>query len=145
MTEMREGQVIVEGDAQGFAQGVLAGRHELNADEPQDAGGTDTGPSPYQLLLAALGSCTSMTVALYARRKQWPLNRVRVTLSHARQHAADCAACEAQDAHLERIERAIELEGTLTAEQRQRLLAIAEKCPVHRTLQSTITIVSRLV
>jgi putative redox protein len=136
--------VVVEGDASGFAQRITAGTHELSADEPAAAGGTDTGPDPYQLLLAALGSCTSMTVGVYARRKQWPLRRVRVQLTHSKTWAQDCADCETKDARLDRIEQVISLEGELASDQQQRLLEIAERCPVHRTLTSTISIVTRV-
>lgn len=132
--------VLVRGGASGFAQEIEAGRHRLGADEPEAAGGTDTGPSPYELLLAALGSCTSMTVAMYARRKQWPLERVVVRLQHARIHAEDCAECETKEGMLDRIEREITLSGPLSAEQRGRLLEIANRCPVHRTLTSAIDI-----
>jgi uncharacterized OsmC-like protein len=138
-------EVVVHGSAQGFAQRIEVGGHQLITDEPVAAGGTDTGPTPYDLLLAALGSCTSMTVALYARRKQWPLEEVTVRLRHARIHAADCADCETKAGMLDRIECAIELVGTLDAEQRARLLDIAGKCPVHRTLTSEITFDTRLV
>ena len=137
--------VTVHGDAAGFAQTVSVGRHRLAADEPFAAGGTDTGADPYGLLLAALGSCTSMTIALYARRKQWPLRAVTVELRHSRIHAADCAACETKEGLLDHIERDIALEGPLDEDQRARLLAIADKCPVHRTLMSEIVIRTRLV
>ena len=137
--------VTVHGDAAGFVQQVTAGRHRLTADEPVSAGGTDAGPDPYGLLLSALGSCTSMTVALYARRKQWPLQAVTVRLRHSKIHAADCASCETKDGMLDRIERDIELLGPLDQEQRARLLAIADRCPVHRTLASEIQIQTRLV
>jgi len=137
-------QVIVSGGASGFAQQVAAGPHRLAVDEPASAGGTDAGPSPYDLLLAALGSCTSMTVALYARRKQWPLEAVTVRLRHAKLHAADCAACETGEGRLDRIEREVELVGPLDDAQRARLLEIANRCPVHRTLTSTVDIETRL-
>ncbi len=137
--------VVVSGNASGFAQEVEAGRHRIAADEPAAAGGTDTGPSPYDLLLGALGACTSMTVAMYARRKQWPLERVSVRLQHARIHAEDCADCETKEGRLDRIEREISLIGPLTAEQQARLLEIANRCPVHRTLTSEIDIRTRLV
>ena len=137
--------VTVHGDAAGLVQQITAGRHRLTVDEPASAGGTDTGPDPYGLLLAALGSCTSMTLALYARRKQWPLQAVTVKLRHSRIHAADCAACETKEGLLDHIERDIGLAGPLDEEQRARLLAIADKCPVHRTLTSEIHIQSRLV
>ena len=138
-------EVVVHGDAKGFAQEIVVGDHRLLADEPAAMGGTDTGPGPYDLLLAALGSCTSMTIALYARRKQWPLEAVRVRLRHSKIHAADCADCETKVGMLDRIERDVELVGSLDGEQRARLLEIADKCPVHRTLSSEIVIRTRLV
>ena len=137
--------VVVRGSAAGFAQEILAGSHRLHADEPVSAGGTDTGPSPYDLLLASLGACTSMTVGMYARRKAWPLEEVTVRLRHSKIHAADCAECEAQAAMLDRIERDIHLTGPQTDEQRSKLLEIANKCPVHRTLTSKIDIQTRVV
>jgi len=137
-------EVIVRGGAAGFAQEIVVGAHRLAADEPTSVGGTDTGPNPYDLLLASLGSCTSMTVALYARRKGWPLEGVTVRLRHSRIHAADCADCETREGMIDRIERDIELAGALTAEQRARLLEIAGRCPVHRTLVSEIDIRTRL-
>jgi putative redox protein len=109
------------------------------------AGGADAGPSPYDYLLVALGTCTSMTLSMYARQKQWPLEGVTVRLSHSRIHAADCAECETKEGKLDRIEREISLTGGLSAEQRARLLEIADRCPVHRTLTSEISIRSRLV
>jgi uncharacterized OsmC-like protein len=137
--------VVVRGSAAGFAQEVQAGRHRLHADEPLSAGGTDTGPSPYDLLLAALGACTSMTVAMYARRKAWPLEDVTVHLRHSKIHANDCAECETKAGMLDRIERDIHFAGSLTDEQRSKLLEIANKCPVHRTLTSEIDIQTREV
>jgi uncharacterized OsmC-like protein len=139
-----EGVVIVRGAADAFAQEITAGAHRLYSDEPTSVGGTDTGPTPYDLLLAALGSCTSMTVAMYARRKQWPLAGVTVRLRHSRVHAEDCAACETQDAKLTVIDRDIELDGLLNEDQRARLLAIANRCPVHLTLTSKFDIRTRL-
>jgi putative redox protein len=137
-------EVVVHGSVKGFAQEIAVGGHRLVADEPVAVGGTDTGPGPYDLLLAALGACTSMTIALYARRKQWPLESVRVWLRHAKVHEADCEDCEKKVAMLDRIGCEIELVGPLDAEQRARLLDIANKCPVHRTLTSQITIATRL-
>jgi uncharacterized OsmC-like protein len=135
---------VVRGSASAFAQEITFGRHRLASDEPIEAGGTDTGPTPYDLLLAALGSCTSMTLGIYARRKGWPLESVTVHLSHARVHATDCASCETKVGKIDRIEREIELVGPLDDEQKRKLLEIAEKCPVHRTLVSEIEIRSRL-
>lgn len=137
--------IVVHGRASGFTQEILAGRHRLHSDEPVSAGGTDVGPSPYDLLLAALGACTSMTVGMYARRKSWPLEEVRVTLRHSKIHAADCADCETGEGMLDRIEQDIRLEGSLSNEQRAKLLEIANKCPVHRTLESEIDIETRAV
>jgi len=139
------GSVVMRGSAAGFAQEIHAGPHRLHADEPASAGGTDTGPSPYDLLLAALGACTSMTVAMYARRKAWPLEEVTVHLRHSKIHAADCAECETKEGMLDRSKRDIHFAGPLTDEQRTKLLEIANKCPVHRTLTSEIDIVSQAV
>ena len=143
--EQREGVVIVRGAATGFAQEISAGPHHFAADEPISVGGTDTGPTPYDLLLAGLGSCTSMTIAMYARRKQWALERVTIRLRHSRVHAEDCADCETRPASITLIERDIELEGDLDEEQRARLLAIANRCPVHLTLSSQMHIKTTLV
>src|SRR5262252_9980647 len=110
----RKADVIVSGSATGFAQEIVAGTHRLIADEPLKAGGTDTGPGPYELLLAALGACTSMTVAMYARRKRWPLETVTVSLSHSREYAEDCRDCETKQGLLDRIDRDIQLSGPLT-------------------------------
>src|SRR6266566_1124465 len=139
------GAVRVFGSANGFAQEIAVGRHRLAGDEPIAVGGTDTGPSPYDFLLAALGSCTSMTVAMYARRQQWPLESVTVHLRHSKIHAADCAECETKEGLLDHIQRDIELTGALTVQQRAKLLEIANKCPVHRTLTSEIDIRTRLI
>lgn len=138
-------EVVVHGDASGFAQQIMAGAHSLTADEPAEAGGTGIGPTPYDLLLAALGACTSMTVAMYARRKAWPLEAVTVRLRHSRMYAADCADCETKEGMLDRIERDVELMGALSDEQRARLVEIAKKCPVHRTLTSKIDVQTRLL
>jgi putative redox protein len=135
-----EADVVVRGSAAGFAQEIIAGRHRLAGDEPTAVGGTDTGPSPYDFLLTALGTCTSMTVAMYARRKGWPLQDVTVWLRHAKVHASDCESCETREGMLDRIERCVRFTGPLTGEQRARLLEIANRCPVHRTLTSEIEI-----
>jgi uncharacterized OsmC-like protein len=137
--------VIVRGDAAGFAQKIVVGPHRLTADEPIEVGGKDTGPSPYDLLLAALGSCTSMTVSLYARAKKWPLQSVTVNLRHSKIHATDCRDCETKEGKIDRIEREIHFVGTLDPEQRKKLLEIADKCPVHRTLRSEIDIQTKAV
>jgi len=135
-----ETAVVVRGSGPGFVQEISARAHRLVADEPLPNGGTDTGPTPYDLLLAALGSCASMTVALYALRKAWPLEEVTVRLRHSRIHAADCAECETKAGRLDRVEWTFQFSGTLTGEQRARLLEIAQLCPVHRTLRSEVHI-----
>jgi putative redox protein len=137
--------VIVWNEGGTFAQQIAAGRHRLNSDEPDSVGGTYTGPSPHDFLLAALGSCTSMTVGMYARKKNWPLERVTVWLRHSKIYAADCSECETREGKLGRIERDVRFEGPLSAEQHSRLLEIANKCPVHRTLTSEINIRTRLL
>lgn len=136
-------QVVVRETRNGkFQQSISAGPHRLAADEPAGAGGDDSGPSPYDLLLAALGACTSMTLRLYADRKSLPLERVTVTLKHGKIHAKDCAECETREGMLDQIERAIRIEGALDAGQRNKLMEIADKCPVHRTLTSEVRIVT---
>ncbi len=137
--------VIVWSEVRNFVQHIEAGTHRLTGDEPESVGGRDTGPSPYDFLLAALGSCTSMTVEMYARKKNWPLERVTVWLRHTKIYAADCSECETREGMLDRIERNVRLEGPLSAEQRSRLLEIANKCPVHRTLTSEINIRTKIV
>jgi len=137
---MTNGEVLVSSTAKPFEQSVSAGKHRFTVDEPLGVGGGDAGPDPYALLLGALGSCTSMTLLVYARRKKWPLEHVDVRLSHAREHAEDCAECEDGKRRIERIERRIALTGPLSAEQKSRLLAVADKCPVHMTLTAKIDI-----
>jgi putative redox protein len=139
------GHVIVRGTAAGFAQEIEIGSHELHADEPVSFGGTESGPSPYDLLLAALGSCTSMTIGFYARKRSWPLEKITVSLQHSRIHAADCEECETKEGKIDRIELDIQLTGSLTDEQRAKLIEIAGKCPVHQTLTSEINIKTRAV
>ena len=126
-----------------FQQTISTGPHRLLADEPVAAGGEDTGPGPYDFLLASLGACTSMTMRLYADRKSLPLERVTVTLKHQKIHAQDCAECETKVGMLDQIDRVIAMEGALDAEQRNKLMEIADKCPVHRTLTSEIRIVTQ--
>jgi uncharacterized OsmC-like protein/fermentation-respiration switch protein FrsA (DUF1100 family) len=134
------GVVVSETKAGRFQQEVKVGTHRFLADEPVEVGGFGSGPGPYDLLLAGLGACTAMTLRLYAERKGLPLDRVTVRLAHAKIHAADCEACETTEGMLDRIERAITLSGPLDGAQRARLLEIADKCPVHRTLTSEIEI-----
>jgi len=139
------GTVVVSESGDGvFTQQLLDGRHRLLADEPVSAGGKDLGPGPYELLLMALGACTSMTVRLYANRKQWPLQRVTVRLKHSRNYPQDCKECETKPVLLDHIHRELEFSGELSAEQRAKLLEIADKCPVHRTLSQPIGIATRL-
>jgi uncharacterized OsmC-like protein/alpha/beta superfamily hydrolase len=125
-----------------FQQTVSIGPHQMLADEPIAAGGADTGPGPYDFVLAGLGACTSMTMRLYADRKSLPLERTTVTLKHSKIHAQDCADCETKEGMLDQIDLVIGMEGNLNAEQRKRLMEIADKCPVHRTLTSEIRIVT---
>ena len=126
-----------------FQQTVSIGPHRMLADEPVASGGEDSGPGPYDYLLAGLGACTSMTMRMYAERKSLPLERVTVTLSHSRIHAEDCAECETKAGMLDQFDRVITMEGLLDVEQRKKLMEIADKCPVHRTLTSEIHIVTR--
>jgi uncharacterized OsmC-like protein/alpha/beta superfamily hydrolase len=141
-----EGQVVVAETGEGrFTQRIRAGRHELRADEPESVpGGLDTGPNPYDYLLAGLGACTAMTLRLYAEHKQLPLERVEVHLQHQRVHAKDCEDCETKQGQLDQIERSLVVAGALDDAQRQRLLEIADRCPVHRTLTGEIKIRTRL-
>jgi putative redox protein len=138
-------EVVVRGTATRFAQDVQVGRHRLAGDEPASAGGADAGPSPYDFLCIALGTCKSMTMGLYARRKGWPVGHITVRVTHSKIHAADCAHCETKEGTLDRIECTIELDGDLTPDQRSRLVEIASRCPVHKTLTSEIDIQTRLV
>ena len=142
--EVVPGVRVAEAGEGRFAQLVQAGRHRLRADEPVAVGGDDSGPGPYDLLLAALGACTSMTVRMYAEQKKWPLRSVSVELKHDKVHAADCAECETREGKIDKVERVLTLEGELDDAQRQRLLEIANKCPVHRTLRSEVWVPTRL-
>jgi putative redox protein len=128
----------------GFLTEIQVNRHSLVADEPIALGGTDQGPTPFDLLVAALGACTSMTLRMYADRKEWPLETITVRMRHDKIHAADCESCETQAGLLDRIEREIEIDGPLDDEQQNRLLQIADRCPVHRTLTSEVDIKTRL-
>jgi putative redox protein len=126
-----------------YTQQITAGHHRLVADEPRPIG-DDAGPNPYDLVLAGLGACTSMTLRMYADRKGWPLDSISVTLRHSRIHAEDCAHCETTKGWIGHIDRDIELTGALDDSQRQRLLQIADQCPVHQTLTSEIDISTAL-
>jgi uncharacterized OsmC-like protein/alpha/beta superfamily hydrolase len=143
MEEVQGVHVVESGEGK-FGQDVFMGRHRLRADEPLSVGGNDAGPGPYDLLLAALGTCTAMTLRLYADRKQFPLERVSVALKHGKVHAADCAECETREGKIDRIERELTLVGALDENARRALLEIADKCPVHRTLTSEVWIETRL-
>jgi len=145
MAAETEPHVIVNGNATGFAQNIQIGAHQLTADEPLSYGGTDSGASPYDLILAALGACTSMTIGLYARKRKWPLEKITVSLRHLKIHAKDCDDCETKEGRIDRIEMEIHLDGALTDEQRAKLMEIAGKCPVHQTLTSEINIKTRAV
>lgn len=137
--------VTVEESGDGkFTQSMHSGPHQLVADEPEEFGGNNSGPGPYEYVLMGLGACTSMTIRMYAERKEIPLDRVRVILSHRKVHAKDCEDCETREGKIDEIVREITLEGQLTGEQRERLLEIANRCPVHRTLTSEIVVRSRL-
>ena len=139
-TDKQVAHVVVRGTAANFQQEITAGKHRFVADEPESAGGSDAGPDPYDYLLAALGVCTSMTIGLYARRNRMPLENIMVSLSHSRIYAADCGECETKQGLLDRIDVEVELTGALTAEQHAKLMQVASKCPVHRTLTSEINI-----
>lgn len=137
--------VVVVESAAGLRQEIRVRNHQLVADEPVESGGTNLGPTPYDLLLAALGSCTAMTILMYARRKGWPVEGVRVELEYDRVHARDCAECDEQDdAYLERFRKLITVRGPLDEPQRARLEEIARRCPVHRTLTGQIRIFDEL-
>jgi len=139
-TDKQTAHVVVRGNAKSFQQEVTAGRHHLVADEPMSAGGGDAGPDPYDYLLSALGVCTSMTIGFYARRNRMPLENITVSLSHSRIYAADCVECETKEGMLDRIDVEVDLTGQLTSEQHAKLMQVAAKCPVHRTLTSEINI-----
>lgn len=134
-------EVAVRVKAGGYRAEVTAGEHTLIADEPLSFGGTDQGPTPYDLLAAALGTCTAMTIRMYAVRRSWPLESVTVRLTHDRVHEEDCEACEGKPVGIDRMTRVVELEGELTEEQREGLLRVADRCPVGQTLERGVRIV----
>ncbi|MEM7367169.1 MAG: bifunctional alpha/beta hydrolase/OsmC family protein [Bacteroidota bacterium] len=137
-------QAVIRTGAKGYTTEIVAGRHSFLADEPRSVGGDDLGPTPYDLLLASLGACTGMTLRMYADRKGWDLREVRVHLEHSKEYPADAGLGEEPKGKLDHIERVLELEGELDESQRKRLLQIADRCPVHRTLHSTIIISTTL-
>lgn len=139
-TDKEAPHIVVRGGAANFQQEITAGKHQFVADEPASLGGGDAGPDPYDYLLASLGVCTSMTVGFYARRNKWPLENVTVSLWHSRIHAKDCEECQTMDGMLDRIDVEVKLRGSLTAEQHAKLMDVAAKCPVHKTLTSEINI-----
>jgi uncharacterized OsmC-like protein/pimeloyl-ACP methyl ester carboxylesterase len=144
--ELEQGVVEVREAGEGrFAQDIRLGRHRLRVDEPVAFGGRDTGPTPYGLLAAALGACTAMTLRLYAERKGWPLEDVAVRLTHAKVHAQDCDHCETKEGKVDLIERKVSLRGPLEEAQRRRLLEVADRCPVHRTLESEVDVHTFLI
>jgi uncharacterized OsmC-like protein len=144
MTVSAEARVVVTTGKE-LRTEVSAGGHALVADEPESLGGTDEGPNPYDLLLAALGGCTAMTLRMYADRKGWPLESVTVRLSQDRIHAKDCEECETEEGRIDRIRREVELGGPLEEKQRRRLVEVADMCPVHRTLKAEVLVENSLV
>lgn len=134
--------VVTRIGSHGYRTEITAGGHRLVADEPVDVGGTDSGPTPYDLLVAGLGACTAMTLRMYADHKRWPLEAVTVALSHRKIHAEDCSTCKSEIGKLDQIRRRIKMFGPLDAEQRQRLMQIADRCPVHRTLHGEIEVIT---
>lgn len=141
---LKDNWVVVRTGKTGYRTDILARGHNLIADEPVSSGGTGMGPDPYDYLVTALGSCTSMTIRMYADRKGWPLESVVVRLKHKKIHAEDCEECETKTGKIDLIEREVELIGPLDNEHRRRLLEIADRCPVHRTLRSEVVIRTRL-
>jgi uncharacterized OsmC-like protein len=139
-----DNRVVVRTGKVGFRTEIIANGHSLIADEPIAVGGSNTGPNPYDYLVSALGACTSMTLRMYADRKGWPLDAVVVRLQHQKVHAADCSECETKEGKIDQIDREIEVIGPLEAEQRQQLLEIADRCPLHRSLHGEIVVKSRL-
>lgn len=142
MTEVSNEVLVTENGRGKFGNDIVTGGHRIAADEPSAMGGLDAGPSPYQLLAAALGACTNMTLRLYANAKGWPLNRVATRVQHDKIHAQDCAECETREGKIDQLRREITLIGPLDEAQRTRLMEIADRCPVHRTLESNVRIVT---
>lgn len=145
MADVKPQVIVTESGTGKFTQTITAGNHTLTADEPASVGGNDAGPSPYDFLLAGLGACTAMTIRMYANLKNIPLQKVTVELHHEKRYEEDCVNCDNNQSKMDHIDRSIKLEGALTPEQRDKLLEIANKCPVHRTLTSRIVIATNLV
>ncbi|QNH63130.1 OsmC family protein [Hymenobacter sediminicola] len=145
MLEAPEKSVLVKVGPEALLADVQAGRHTWFVDEPVEVGGQDRGPTPYDLLLSALGACTAITLRLYATQKKWPLEGIEVRLRHQRVHEQDCEKCEQPGHMLEEVQKELRLLGPLTEEQRQRLELISQKCPVQKTLTNSLRIVTRLV
>ena len=135
--------IAVASGARKYIENITVGPHTLRADEPVALGGGDTAPTPYELLLSALGACTAITVRMFAERRQWPLEQVHVELSHSKAHATDCANCDSPSARLDRVELAIRFVGELSDEQRRKLMDVAAHCPLHRTLTAGLEIHER--
>jgi putative redox protein len=142
--DLADNQVIVETGQTGYYTEIMANEHSLVADEPLSVGGTDLGPTPYELLLASLGACTSITLRMYADRKEWPVEKILVRLKHQKIHALDCEECESETGKIDRIDREVEVVGSLDESQRRRILEIADKCPVHKTMHSEVLVKSHL-
>lgn len=145
MTDTKANTVLVKVGSETLTADVQAGRHTWFVDEPASVGGQDRGPTPYDLLLAALGACTAITLRLYATRKKWPLEGIEVRLRHGRVHVQDCEHCEEAGQLLEQVDKELRLMGPLSAEQRQRLETVSSKCPVQKTLETSLRIVTTLV
>ena len=139
-------QVVASLDNEdGFTTPMKVGNHYLTADEPTEVGGNDYGPSPYELVSAGLSACTAMTVQMYARRKGWEVKNIEVHTSYSKDHAHDCEHCESDAAKIDTFHREIKLTGNLEEKQVKRILEIADKCPVHRTLHSETQVITRLI
>ena len=143
--KIEAGAVLVKEQNHKFTRNIYTNSHSLIADEPKDLGGSNLGPDPYEYLLSALGTCTSMTVRMYANRKNIPLDNIEIKLGHSRIHGEDCAECESDEGIIDVIEKEIRLDGKLSKDERARLMEIADKCPVHKTLLNEILVKSRLV
>ncbi|KAA3604057.1 MAG: OsmC family peroxiredoxin [Calditrichaeota bacterium] len=144
MSSNSNSQVLAQIGKDGFTTKITAGSHSFNADEPISVGGKDLGPSPYDLLLSALGACTAMTLRMYSDRKKWEIDEITVHLIHNKEYDKDCEDCESSKAKIDKISRTIEIVGNLDSEKKERLLLIANKCPVHKTLHNTIKVETKI-